>query len=104
MRRKNFQGTNMGNNMGDIVLPSYALLWQLIMKQKFEVFGPKRMPVGGKAEGEEGVGRGHHSRTPQTVEPAIWDVKLTKPNPVHMFPNLVVVRFVSPRGEGETCH
>ena len=76
VRRRNFHGTNMGNNMGDIVLPNYALLWQLSMKQKIEVFGAKRMPVGGKAEGEEGVGRGHHTRTPQTVEPVIWGLNL----------------------------
>ena len=57
---------------GDIELPDYALLWQLSNKQKHEVYGLKRTPTGGKVEGEEGVGRGHSARTPQTVEPVIW--------------------------------
>ena len=76
VRRRNYKGTNMGNNMGNIELPDYALLWQLSNKQKHEVYGPKRTPTGGKVEGEEGVGRGHSARTPQTVEPVIWGVKL----------------------------
>ena len=88
VRRRNYKGTNMGNKMGDIVLPNYALLWQMSATQKLEVHGPKCVQVGGKVEGQEDVGRGHKPRTPNSVEPVIWGLNLPSQHLWHMFPNL----------------
>ena len=103
--RDSFNGSNVGNTLGDIVLLNYGLTWQLPLKQKVDVHGHKRQQVGGKVEGEEDVGRGARLKAPQTVEPvALW-VKLAmcpsgrpclfRPNLWHMLQNAGIRRLIS---------
>ena len=69
LERNHYPGTNMGNKIGDIRMPNYSSLWQMPLKEKYEVHGAKRQRVGGTVDGEEECGRGANRKTTDTVEP-----------------------------------
>ena len=74
VRRKHFNGTNMGTKLGDVVLPNYATLWSETCKAKHDLYGKFRVACGGptKGQGEDAPGRGTKRKTPSTVEPVFW--------------------------------
>ena len=85
IKRKSFPGSNLGNKIGDVVLPDVDSLWQLTCKQKVELHGKFRVAVGGKTPGEEeGLGRGSKRTSVGSVEPVFWHAR-----PLQLYEDLV---------------
>ena len=67
--RKYFPGTNCGDTLTDVNVPSPDDVWQLPWKLKKQLYGKKHLIlVGGKTE----VDASHMRRTDETVEPVIY--------------------------------
>jgi len=77
-RRRHYAGTNIGNKLGDVVLPAYDTLWSLPCRLKNEIHGPFRVACGGVAADDERVGTGAKRKTLATVEPVFWRSRPTR--------------------------
>ncbi len=78
--RMHYPGTNLGNKIGDVILPDLDSLWKMACKQKLPLHGPFRVAVGGRTPGEEedAPGRGTKRKTPDTIEPVFWHARPQK--------------------------
>ena len=71
-KRLHYNGSNISNKLGDVVLGNYETLWSLPCKVKYDIHGVYRVACGGPTPEEEGPGRGVKRKTVQTVEPVFW--------------------------------
>ncbi len=78
--RLHYPGTNLGNKIGDVVLPDIDSLWKMACKQKLPLHGQFRVAVGGRTPGEEedAPGRGTKRKTGETIEPVFWHARPEK--------------------------
>jgi hypothetical protein len=83
-KRLCYGGSNIGNKIGDVVLPDYDSLWSLPCKMKQEIHGTFRLPCGGVTPEDEAPGRGAKRKTIYTVEPVFW-----RSRPLKLYETLV---------------
>eukprot|EP00959_Pyramimonas_sp_CCMP1952_P189080 3954862-Pyramimonas_sp.AAC.1 len=73
--RKHFPGTNLGNKIGDVLMPDIDNMWKTTCKEKIIIHGSFRIACGNRTPGEDkdtAPGRGQRRTTPDTIEPVFW--------------------------------
>ncbi len=102
--RKHYAGTNCGDSLVGVEIPSYDAIWKCKWKFKKALYGKKHLiAVGGKTAGAEPASGPHDSaamqkRTDDTVEPVCWH-----PMPFKFYDDLIHCFFVKLFFDLVTC-